>query len=616
MRKEIGLFNLWCGRKVFTCTWLPDCEPRGVILFLHGAESHSGWFEEVALDLEQQKFAVVSFDRPGWGNSEGERGHLASRAEALSQVVEITSHLRERFGSVHLVGLSWGGLLALYVATRRWVLFDSLTLIAPGIYSRSGLPFSQKIRVAAAALIGRKRYVPLPIHTADFTRNLNRTQYIQNDPLRITTVSSSFCIETLKMRWFVHTHLGQRRLSPSMLLLAEADAIINNDATRKLLSRVEMTISLYEHAAHSLVFEDPSRVAADIARVAIAAETTPPGKRIVVMGAGAVGSAVGGLLALRGHGVTLVARKDHVDAVNTKGLEIHLVKARRTIAANLNAVVSPEAISDKVDLVILTVKSFDTEAALEALRPVIGPDTVILSLQNGTDNETQIAREFPDNIILSGVICAYLEFPEPGRIVWSDDRGGLAGAVFLGDVEKGGSLWNQILPDTGLGAPFFRGPRAPESVKWSKLMLNVAFNALNAVTALPTAEIFHDKRYGIIAARALQEGFRVMRRLGIQPVDLPGYPVRGLAALSRLPDALLRSILSRILRKQQTGRSSLAQDLARGRVSTEVDAINGAIVRAGATCGVPTPANRLLCEMVKKATNDRLAKSTDLYKGA
>ena len=128
-----GSVRLSTGQELFTREWQPQDKARGVVLCLHGVESHSEWFEEVAAELARRGLAAFAFDRPGWGRSAGVRGHLAAYADAVRQVAEVASTLRERYAEVHLAGLSWGGLLALYVALRRGPLFDALTLIAPGI---------------------------------------------------------------------------------------------------------------------------------------------------------------------------------------------------------------------------------------------------------------------------------------------------------------------------------------------------------------------------------------------------------------------------------------------------------------------------------------------------
>ncbi|MBN2711736.1 MAG: 2-dehydropantoate 2-reductase [Planctomycetes bacterium] len=625
---------------------------KGVILCLHGVESHSEWFEEVAAHLQYAGYIVFAFDRVGWGCSDGVRGHLSSYAFALRQVSEIATSLRNNFGSCHLAGLSWGGLLAMYSALRRGILFDSVTVIAPGIFPADNLSFTQKMRVAGGVLLGDpKKSIPLPINADHFTTRQKRTEYIKSDPHRVTSVSASFCLETLKMRKFVEEFSSKRKIPPSQLLLAGSDSIIDNAKTADLLGKI-MPVKNYEGKIHSLVFEDPERVASDILSLAgsvgnvsgcktsaaviaparKAEDETPlpkvlysfnaevpgadseeqkpaldadsdeangAGKHCVIMGAGAIGSLVGGLLALGGHKVTLIGREKHADKINSEGLRLKLGHGERIIKDNLRAVTSPDEIKGKVDLLIFSVKGFDTEKAIGQVAPIVSGETAILSLQNGLGNEPKIKTAFPGNILIAGMICAYTEFLAPGEVAWKDDRGGIAGAPFQSDAKTARAVWESLMPDTGMESPFFDCENGALRLKWSKLMLNVAFNALNAVTGLPTGEILAHPEYGSLSARALREGFAVMQAKGIEPLDMPGYPVRALSRLCRLPVFIVRKALAWKTGKEDTGASSMRQDMQKKRGFTEIDDINGAVVAAGAECGIPTPANEKLCEMVK-----------------
>ena len=351
-----GTFSLASGQEVFTRAWKPD-SASAAVLCLHGVESHSDWFDEVGASLSERGMATFGFDRPGWGKSAGERGHIASYADALGQVAELATSLRREYGVVHLAGLSWGGLLALYAALRRGPLFDSLTLIAPGIASKADLSWWRKLRVAWGVISGRPRIrVPLPIEVDHFTHRPDRTRYIREDPARVKSVTASFCLETLKMRRFAAENIACRRLPPTTLLLADSDRLIDNQATRELIRKAStrtapgtVRIVEMERTAHSLVFEAPERVAEEIARLAVmsacpgeAAETEPSpdaektsaakvvyalnaeiyggpeagrakapqaADHVLVMGAGAIGSLVGDFLRWAGNRqLSLVAK--------------------------------------------------------------------------------------------------------------------------------------------------------------------------------------------------------------------------------------------------------------------------------------------------------------------
>lgn len=583
------------GSEVFCREWVPGQANGEAVLLLHGVESHSGWFDEVAPLLTRAGFAVFAYDRPGWGQSAGVPGHLFSYADELARLEALARALRLKHSRLHLAGMSWGGMFAAYAALRAGVLFDSVTLIAPGICAREGVGAFGALKAAGAVLTRDwLATVPLDINAAHFTTRPEKQAEIMADPHRTKRVSAAFCFETLKMRRFIREHAGKRALPPTSLLLAEHDQIIDNTATLELFAGArEVTSEEVARAAHSLVFEAPEKCAAAIALAAARAESRAPGRKVAVLGAGAVGSFVGGMLALGGARVTLVAREKQVAAVNRDGLKLRVGGAERIVKDNLRAVTE---LDEAPELLLITVKSFSLEAALAGLQGKIGRDTVIVSLQNGIGNELKIRTAFPDNRVYAGVICAYLDFPEPGTVVCADDRIGLGVGSFDGDAAGLEEVADWLRASRMEVATAVDGL----ALKWSKLLLNVAFNALNAVTGLATDRIMADKRYGRLAARALKEAFAVMRAEGIRPVDLPGYPVKTLEKICRLPVPLVARALAFGTRKATRAVSSMQQDLRRGRGLTEIDELNGVIVRLAENHGLDAAANRELCALVRE----------------
>lgn len=223
-------------------------------------ESHAEWFDEVAGALGWE---VWCFDRPGWGRSPGTRGYLRCAGDALLQVEEVARHLRELHPQVHLCGLSWGGLLALYAGIRRGDLFDSLCLVAPGIFPRRTLSPVALLKVVAGRALGREWPVPLPLRPEDFTRRPDRREWIRRDPHRIREVGPGFCWATARMRRFVLRETRRAPLPRTMLFLGGADPLIDNRATRQLLAACRT--QYYPRALHSLVLEEPRRLARDMA---------------------------------------------------------------------------------------------------------------------------------------------------------------------------------------------------------------------------------------------------------------------------------------------------------------------------------------------------------------
>lgn len=586
------------GTAVTCREWVAPEAATEAFLLLHGVESHSGWFCELGPALAARGYHVIAYDRPGWGESEGLGGHLASYADELTRLEALVTSLRVRHERVHLAGLSWGGLLALYAGLRRGVLFDSVSLIAPGICPKADLTPLDKLHVAGGIVLRNPlTTVEVPINTAHFTRLSRWADFISGDPLRNRRVTAAFCFESLKMRKFCAEFAPLRTLPPTALLLAGDDKIIDNVATRDLLEgNAAVEIHEFAGAEHSLVFECPAALADRLAQNAT--RRPDSGKTVAVLGAGAVGSAVGALLAQGGCKTVLIGRAAHAQAINERGLKLTLAGGARYIRDNLRAVQTPqEALQagGQPDVLLVAVKSYDTAAALEQARELVGPHTVIISLQNGVGNEPRIAAAFPHHTVLGGAICAYLEFAAPGEVVWTDDRGGLAVGFFSGDRSRAEDA-AKLLRQSGMQVIYAADAAR---VKWSKLLLNTAFNALNAATGLSTAEILAHPEYGPLAVQALREGFAVLQAQGLQPLDLPGYPVGKLGLLCKLPVWVAQKVLARVTAKEKKTVSSMRQDVTRGRGQTEIDEINGAIVAAGERAHLPTPANKRLCALMQ-----------------
>ncbi len=595
---------------IFIREWnAPAATANGeAVILLHGIESHSEWFCEVAAKLADSGYAVLAYDRAGWGKSAGERGHIPTYRQILKQLTTIAASLRRKHRRVHLAGLSWGGMFALYATLRRRIFFDTTAMIAPGIYPTTRFSLAKKLGIACAVCCGRRsKSFPLPITIADFTLNPIKQEYIRNDPLRNTGITAATAFETLKMQRFCKETAPLRRLPPSTLLLAGRDHIINNTLTRKLLEKQPLSIHEYPKLQHSLVFEDPEATAAALlqnftSQTAAATDRS----RILIMGAGAVGSAVGGYLALGGNEVTLIGRKQHVEAINRDGLCLSLDGVeRQNIRNGLRAVETAAELSGEFDIIILTVKSFDTAAALTELAPLITPETTLMSLQNGIGNEPVIAQAYPDNTILAGIICMNLNFSHPGYIEISDDKGGISAGLQSGNAQRAEKSI-AALRLSGLQVDYHRDDAT--RIKWSKMLLNISSNVLNAITGRSYKEILADKFYGSLAVKAIKETLSVMKKEGIKPIALPGYNVAALATLCKAPDFLARSVMARMADDSARTVTSMQQDLKKRRQAlqesgknrpTEIAELNGKIIELGKKHNLQTPANQKLCELLE-----------------
>ena len=600
------------GDQLYLREWkpTPQTDNSEAVILLHGIESHSEWFIKVAELLVETGYAVLAYDRAGWGKSEGRRGHLTSYSHALKQLTVIAASLRKNQKKIHLVGLSWGGMFALYATLRRRIFFDSISMIVPGIYPATSFSAPAKIAITTA-IIAKKllKDFPLPIHEEDFTSDPHYLEYIRRDPLRTTAITAGTAFETLKMQQFCKETTPLRQLPPATLLLSSQDRIIRNNLTRELLQSQEITIEEFPGKRHSLVFEDPKRTARNlITNFAKTTHNISSPAKILIMGAGAVGSIVGGYLALGGNEVTLIGRKKHVSEIKENGLCISLGGVERLgIREGLHAVENIAELNNavKFDLVILTVKSYDTPKALTELFPAITEDTTLLSLQNGVGNEPLIHTAYPHNTLLAGIICMNLNFARPGCIICTDDKGGIAAGIYSGKSEDAAKAIT-ALRRSGLQVDYL--PESPSSIKWSKLLLNISSNVLNAITGQSYKEILSDKFYGNLAVKALQETLAIMKKEQIEPVALPGYNVAALARLCKAPDFIIRRIMQRMADDSENTVTSMQQDLKKIQNTsndqdhprhTELTELNGKIVKLGKKYSIPTPANAKLCELLQ-----------------
>ncbi len=265
--------------------WPPAGAARGAVLYLHGIQSHGGWFEGSAGCLARGGFHVFLPDRRGSGLNHQERGHARSAGRLLQDVLEATAWLKGRTGlpGISLVGVSWGGKLAMVAALRQAEDIRRLVLVAPGLFPRVDLPVRQKIAVAAAALLRPMRRFAIPLNEPDlFTDNPARQAYIRDDPLRLRQVTARFLAASRMLDVQVAREAGQRDWPmPVTFLLAGKERIVDNERTRRLARGLRCRhLRVVEHpgASHTLEFEpDPQRYYEDLA--AAVAQDEPPGSK-------------------------------------------------------------------------------------------------------------------------------------------------------------------------------------------------------------------------------------------------------------------------------------------------------------------------------------------------
>ena len=327
--------------------------------------------------------------------------------------------------------------------------------------------------------------------------------------------------------------------------------------------------------------------------------------RVLIIGAGAIGSFVGGKLALAGHQVTLVGRPAFAEAVRRRGLRV--TEAGETAIVQEVAVATSLADAfanrQRYDLACLTVKSYDTDAAADELAAATSAPPPLLTFQNGVGNEEKLAERFRPARVLSGTITSPLEVQEPGAVTVAR-----AGSMGLAPVQPGGSLAGA---DTALSEAGFRVTLYDDyrSLKWSKLLMNMMSNATSAILDWPPAQVLADRRLCALEKQASREGLAVMQAQSIPLVRVGSYPMPLIAPLlSRLPVALLQPLLQRMVGGARGGKMpSLHMDLSRGKGRSEVEVLNGAIAREGAKLGVRVVVNWALHRLLLGLTRGELA---------
>jgi len=305
---------------------------------------------------------------------------------------------------------------------------------------------------------------------------------------------------------------------------------------------------------------------------------------VLVAGAGALGSVVGGLLAERGWPVTLLGRVEHLDAVRRRGLHIEGLFGEHHVRS-LACVSDAAALGGAFRTVFVTVKSWDTDAMARVVAPRLAPDGHVVSMQNGLGNLERIAAVVDDARVLGARVIFGAEVVAPGRV-----RVTVAAApVLIGSPDPSDGArtaaavhWASELAAAGIPSG---ATGALVAELWAKVFYNAALNPVGALLGVPYGALAADPDARAIMDDAICEAFAVARAARV-PVAWPDAGAYRAVFYERLVPATAGH------------RSSMLQDLERGR-PTEIDAINGYVAARGDALGVPTPVNATLTRMIR-----------------
>jgi 2-dehydropantoate 2-reductase len=313
----------------------------------------------------------------------------------------------------------------------------------------------------------------------------------------------------------------------------------------------------------------------------------PSFRSTAVVGAGAVGSFFGAMLARAGHPVTLIARPAHVQAIERDGLRLDKGGRSETVRV---AARSDVAAVRGAGLVLFCVKSTDSEGVAREMAPHLDDDALVLSLQNGVENAATIARHVRQSVV-PAVVYVATAMPAPG-VVAHYGRGDLV----IG-AEPNAAADPALAPRLQAIVDLFASADVPVRISadvmaelWSKLMVNCAYNAISGL-----AQASYGALADVAEVRALQEAVvrEVVMLARAEGVNLALEP--SLEAMRRIAGAMPAQL------------SSTAQDMARAKPS-EIDHLNGFVARRGRALAIATPANQALYALVKLVESARTAR--------
>lgn len=310
---------------------------------------------------------------------------------------------------------------------------------------------------------------------------------------------------------------------------------------------------------------------------------------ICVAGAGSIGCFVGGMLRAGGHQVSLLARPRVIDEISRHGLKVTSFEGleHRLTSAEIELSDDPAIFAD-AGIILVTVKSDDTAEIADLIARYAAKDAVIISLQNGTGNVGVLREALPDHDVLAGMV--------PFNVVSMGDghfHRATSGDILL-EKDDGDTASQLSQPELA-----FRAVDDITGVQWGKLLVNLN-NALVALSDLPLREQLSRRSWRVLFADQWREAFRVIKAEGIDPVSTTPLPASFTPFILKLPDFLFQRIASSMVKIDPKARSSMWEDLGRGR-RTEIDHLQGLIVELAKRHGLTAPLSARIVALIHNA---------------
>ncbi len=316
------------------------------------------------------------------------------------------------------------------------------------------------------------------------------------------------------------------------------------------------------------------------------------------MGAGAIGCYLGGRLLEAGVAVVMVGRPSLAAEMAQHGMRLTDYRGKdvRLDAERLQVATDPSALAD-CDLVLVTVKSGDTVGAAAALAPILRPDAAVVSLQNGVNNPELLRAALPERKVFAGMV-PFNVLRRDGGWFHQGTNGRLA-------LERAAETAPLVDAFNRAGLPT-EAHDDMRGVLWGKLLLNLN-NSINALSGIPIKEMLEFRDYRRIMAASVREGLQLLALAGIRPRLEVKLPPRWMPYILSLPNAVFSLLARPMMHVDPQARSSMWDDLERGR-KTEVDALNGEVVRLAERLSKTAPVNAAIVKLVKEAEGHRSPK--------
>jgi 2-dehydropantoate 2-reductase len=313
---------------------------------------------------------------------------------------------------------------------------------------------------------------------------------------------------------------------------------------------------------------------------------------ISVAGAGSIGCFVGGVLANAGRHVSLLARARVIAEINANGLRVTSFEGLdRRVASSRISLSDHASIFEDAGAILVTVKSTDTADVADLIARHAPSDAVVVSLQNGVGNVSVLRERLPGRRVLAGMVPFNVIALGQGRF-----HRATSGDIVIEQDEAGTAAQLSVRGLTMRATDNIAG------VQWGKLLLNLN-NALNALSGLPLREQLAQRSWRTLFADQMAEGLTAMKAEGIKPVASTPVPPALTPYLLRLPDLVFQLLLGRTMKIDPEARSSMWEDLQRGR-RTEIDYLQGVITRIAERHGLKAPLSERIVALIKRAEAD------------